>query len=1283
MTTLDKLGRTIREETTAPNMPSQTTVAGYDVHGSPAYRSDGALTARLTQRDALGRVTGTVTSDGVQSVFETSPWGEVTDEETSHASITLSHAHHLFASQGTPVHTAWHTGSTLPGTTSPAFRSRYTLWDEGGKVVSELDGFASNATMPPGTIAAIPELRQTNTTYDSAGRAVETFRKGNSATFAASRATSFDGERPTTVTETRPLRGNATFTTTIAYDAAGVAATVDAPGGYTTSTESDQLGNPLSVTPPGLPAQTATYDSRGLVVARTVPDPTGAKTLRYEYDANGGLTKRTDESGTESTLYDRDPLGRVTKITYPDQTFEEVEYQDHTGLVQANRDRAGQWLSYKYDAGGRLTSVHKGRDVAGPMIVRYDYAPVNYRLIRVANVNAACEYDDYDLLGRPRITRAVRYAPGGSLENPESLLPTDVHVQQHVWSVFDGERLRWRMPAAGSIPSSEPPSPWRSWIAERRDGGGNLLELTAASSATGSAPSDFVIFTATPAGLGELATRSVKTNAGTSIDSIYRYHDASLSLPQELGGGSALAQQDPTASLRGVLVTRAAAPIAGTDVYRSASGRIGAQQSLGIGARASLYQYDVRGRLRTSSLDVSTWPGSSAAGGTTDVLSEADFRKERIPTPAFSAPQHALLGPSALTVEPPAWKATETPGHQIDQRRLLLDGEVRVTRQYAFAGGRRQTDGVWTTTYDELGRLTQMQSAGRRIVATYDPNDRLVGRSAYRLDGSEWVLEDRADVPNADGLPAEVTFVWDPVSDRLLEIAEARASTRTAAPPDAGLLRQYVHGDQGYDDPVEVLAADRATATVQRYLPIRDEAGTGSLLAVVDGATGNLAERVLYGDAYGDAPRYLQGPVVDKITADVTKDGAGGVETFAFHVHLSERLAASSIAGGVAVQALTSNGSEATPPLGTPSIAPDDPFTVTVTLNAAQWQALQAAPGAASIRLAVTQHLRAEAWGDTPVTPAPAWAVKLYGVATTPALPLSVRESVSTLAAFVAAASAGQNTRYPTVYSVPSLYLAGAEQSKTKLFTVCQALPFADPATGLVYARARWFDPQTGSFLSADPIGYRDSSNLYAYAGGDPVNHRDPTGLLCETSNAAGVIDWMERCNEDALNVEKEFARGLFQWKTFGRAAAGVVGTGKMIGKTVVGIGMLAVDQARMQLGDVDAGMRQGQRVLAIAHAVRHPIDTIVDAHTRAADNILAAEQSGHWFRASVEAGEIGSEDAAAIAGAVEGGVALARVTTRAATRMGLLSVSEAAGRAQFAARESAMLSTDVGSGSI
>jgi RHS repeat-associated protein len=68
-----------------------------------------------------------------------------------------------------------------------------------------------------------------------------------------------------------------------------------------------------------------------------------------------------------------------------------------------------------------------------------------------------------------------------------------------------------------------------------------------------------------------------------------------------------------------------------------------------------------------------------------------------------------------------------------------------------------------------------------------------------------------------------------------------------------------------------------------------------------------------------------------------------------------------------------------------------------------------------------------------------------------------------------------------------------------------QALPFTEPATGLAYIRNRWYDPSTGTFLSPDPLGYKDSSNLYAFAGGDPVNGRDPTGegVFTDAYNAA------------------------------------------------------------------------------------------------------------------------------------------------------------------------------------
>ena len=49
-------------------------------------------------------------------------------------------------------------------------------------------------------------------------------------------------------------------------------------------------------------------------------------------------------------------------------------------------------------------------------------------------------------------------------------------------------------------------------------------------------------------------------------------------------------------------------------------------------------------------------------------------------------------------------------------------------------------------------------------------------------------------------------------------------------------------------------------------------------------------------------------------------------------------------------------------------------------------------------------------------------------------------------------------------------------------------------ATGLTNFRMRWYDAETGRWLSKDPIGLSGGLNLYAFCGGDPINQLDCMG---------------------------------------------------------------------------------------------------------------------------------------------------------------------------------------------
>jgi hypothetical protein len=67
---------------------------------------------------------------------------------------------------------------------------------------------------------------------------------------------------------------------------------------------------------------------------------------------------------------------------------------------------------------------------------------------------------------------------------------------------------------------------------------------------------------------------------------------------------------------------------------------------------------------------------------------------------------------------------------------------------------------------------------------------------------------------------------------------------------------------------------------------------------------------------------------------------------------------------------------------------------------------------------------------------------------------------------------------------------------------------------------ARSYDPTVGRFISQDPTGFNGgSANLYQYAGADPINQSDPSGL---GSCPNGIAIFGGLCLDNPLNLSQD-----------------------------------------------------------------------------------------------------------------------------------------------------------------
>lgn len=83
---------------------------------------------------------------------------------------------------------------------------------------------------------------------------------------------------------------------------------------------------------------------------------------------------------------------------------------------------------------------------------------------------------------------------------------------------------------------------------------------------------------------------------------------------------------------------------------------------------------------------------------------------------------------------------------------------------------------------------------------------------------------------------------------------------------------------------------------------------------------------------------------------------------------------------------------------------------------------------------------------------------------------------------------------------------------------------YTDAESGLIYLRARYYDPATQQFLTVDPM-LVDTEQAYAYAAGSPTNFTDPSGMFVdEILDAYFIASHTVDIACNGLNVENGLA---------------------------------------------------------------------------------------------------------------------------------------------------------------
>jgi len=340
-----------------------------------------------------------------------------------------------------------------------------------------------------------------------------------------------------------------------------------------------------------------------------------------------------------------------------------------------------------------------------------------------------------------------------------------------------------------------------------------------------------------------------------------------------------------------------------------------------------------------------------------------------------------------------------------------------------------------------------LQHDGLRRLITVTRTDGVTIQNQYQPSG----LRFSRKVLKNGLLTAYSAFVYDSAG-RLLEEYD-----RTGAQPV--LLGRYYYASS--TAPVAADLWDSGSGQLKRYYYLRD--GSQSVVAVAD-TNGVVQERVWY-DPHGSPVIEERDSVGPKISS-VTGDTNGAV-----YVGLSESVLPLNPdpgpGGGVVACTVTPPAGTLTISVGGTNIAGAIDLLPSYS-NAPPYSVVRFTPGQTIpvsnvVSVALNSGVLFDEWGN---------------------------------------GNSSANTRFTNGAGLVYYTAAPAPQTAaTQVARSALGSPFLyqgqyfDYDSGLIYLRARYYDPYSGMFLEPDPLGYEDSVNHYAAMLNNPVSACDPSGL--------------------------------------------------------------------------------------------------------------------------------------------------------------------------------------------